>query len=111
MPSSHSDGHVVHSIGRIIPDDFPVTQLQQIADQDGIGKITCIVSSGSARFFNPSRTSLGVGITQHLSTSENLAALVVETNNSDTFQNRDVYCGDSEANHIYLYLTSSNTSE
>ena len=43
-------GRVVHSHGRLIPHEFPITDLQQIAGPDGIGRITCTVSSGTARF-------------------------------------------------------------
>ena len=43
-------GRVVHSYGRLIPHEFPITDLQQISGPDGIGRITCTVSSGTARF-------------------------------------------------------------
>ena len=45
-----ADGSVVHSYGRLIPHEFPITDLQQISGPDGIGRINCTVSSGTARF-------------------------------------------------------------
>ena len=39
---NHSGGDVVHSYGRLIPHEFPITDLQQISGPDGIGRITCM---------------------------------------------------------------------
>ena len=45
-----ADGHVVHSYGRLIPHEFPITDLQQTSGPDGIGRVNCTVSSGTATF-------------------------------------------------------------
>ena len=43
-------GSVVHSYGRLVSHELPITILQQISGSDGIGRINCTVSSGTARF-------------------------------------------------------------
>ena len=48
----NTGGSVVHSYGRLIPHEFPITDLQQISGPDGIGRINCTVSSGTARLGN-----------------------------------------------------------
>ena len=111
MPSTYSSGgSVVHSEGRLIPHEFPITDLHQIYDQfDKIGEITCHVSSGTA-IFNSTTGALeaeGVYVTQYTEGSTT-AALVVYPSNTDNFQNRDVYCPDMNTNHFYLYIMSSN---
>ena len=59
-----ADGHVVHSYGRLIPHEFPITDLQQIAGPDGIGRITCTVSNGTAVFGANGRTVVGGGVSE-----------------------------------------------
>ena len=54
---------VIHGYGRLIPHEFPITDLQQISGPDGIGRITCTVSSGTAGFGND-RQFETVGVTQ-----------------------------------------------
>ena len=49
-PLNLSGGSIVHSYGRLIPHEFPITDLQQISGPDGIGRISCTVSNGTARF-------------------------------------------------------------
>ena len=107
MNSLHPGGSVVHSEGRLIPHEFPITDLKQITGLNGIGRITCTVSSGTPRF-NSSSGSLQTG---GASLVGNRAVLLVNTTDIDTFQNRDMYCDDRETNHFYLYLTASNNSE
>ena len=60
---------------------FPITDLQQISGPDGIGRITCTVSSGTADFI------MGVsGLTETI--REGTASLVVNLDNA--VSNRDV---------------------
>ena len=71
-------------------------------------KVTCIVSSGKPppRFYTPNGT-FGTGeVTQEY--YQRSAILDV---NVSTFQNRDLYCLDSNTNYFYLYLTSADNSE
>ena len=101
-----SGGSVVHSEGRLIPHEFPITDLQQISGLDGIGRITCTVSSGTARFHNPHGALETDGVTQV--TGQSAAALLLNAINVDTFQNRDVVCDNEVTNIFYLFLSSSN---
>ena len=108
-PSPYSGGSVVHSGGRLIPHEFPITELQQIATSSGNGLITCHVSSGTPMFYSTTGELQAGGVTQY--TVKSMAALMVNTSSIDTFQNRDVYCVDIETNHFYLYLSTINSSE
>ena len=101
--SQHSGGSVVHSLGRLIPHEFPITDLQQMSGPDEIGRINCTVSSGTARFNTPFIEVKFGGMNQ-------TAVLVVNTT-SDSYQNRDLYCNSNGTNHFYLYINSSNNSE
>ena len=94
-----ADGSVVHSYGRLIPHEFPITDLQQIFGPDGIGRITCTVSSGTARFVSPGGglESDGVTETKHGTT----ATLVV--NQTDNFHNRHMYCKEAKTNYFYVF--------
>ena len=99
-------GDVVHSYGRLIPHEFPITDLQQISGPDGIGRITCTVSSGTARFgANGGQLETG-GVTQ--SKNGATATLVVNLSNVDSFQNRDLYCTNSATNFFYLFISSAS---
>ena len=101
--SQHPGGSVVHSYGRLIPHEFPITDLQQISGPDGIGRITCIVSNGTAEFNIPVReTKIG---------EMNQAAVLVVNTTSDSYQNKDLYCNSNDTNYFYLCLNSSNNSE
>ena len=100
-----SGGSVVHSFGRLIPHEFPITDLQQISGANGMGMITCTVSSGTVMFTNP-----GDGVT--LATGQSMAALTVNDINADTFRNRDVECINQVRNiYFYLFLSPSNNRE
>ena len=101
--SQHSGGSVVHSYGRLIPHEFPITDLQQLSGPDINGTITCTVSSGTAGFNMPVREANIGGMNQ-------TAVLVVNTT-SDSYQNRDLYCNSNDTNYFYLYINSSNSSE
>ena len=80
-------GRVVHSYGRLIPHEFPITDLQQISGPDGIGKINCTVSSGTASFFaNAGQLGTG-GVTQTMNGA--IATLVVNQPDVSGFQ---LYC-------------------
>ena len=106
---THSGGRVVHSYGRLIPYQFPITHPHQISYliKEGLHgyRVTCNVSSGTSppTFYTPNGTFSTGGVTQ-----ERSAILDV---NISTFQNRDIYCDDNDTNYFYLYLTSSGNSE
>ena len=101
---NYAGGHVVHSYGRLIPFEFPITDLQQISGPDGIGRVTCTVSSGTARFIaNGGQLETG-GVSQTRNGA--ISTLVVKPSNVDSFQNRDLYCHDSATNYFYLFLSS-----
>ena len=98
-------GRVVHSYGRLIPHEFPITDLQQISGPDGIGRITCTVSSGTASFL-PNNGQLETGSqTGNGATS----TLVVNPSNVGSFNGRDLYCSKPATNYFYLFI--SNTSK
>ena len=99
-------GDVVHSYGRLIPQEFPITDLQQISGPHGIGRITCTASSGRARFVANSGNMLG---TSGVSQTRNGATttLVVNTSNVDSLQNMELYCTNFN-NFFYLYITSAS---
>ena len=96
-------GRVVHSYGRLIPHEFPITDLQQISGPDGIGRITCTVSSGTGRFAaNGGQLETG-GVSQTRNGAT--ATLVVNQSNVESFQNRALYCTNFN-NFFYLYISS-----
>ena len=101
-----TDGSVVHSYGRLIPREFPITDLQQISGPDGIGRITCTVSSGTARFvaIGGQLETGGVSQTKNGAT----ATLVVNPSNVDSFQNRELYCTNINTNFFYLFISSAS---
>ena len=101
-----ADGRVVHSFGRLIPHEFPITDLQQISGPDGIGRITCTVSSETARFAaNGGQLETG-GVSQTRNGST--ATLVVNPSNVDSFQNRELYCTNVNTNFFYLFISSAS---
>ena len=100
--SQHSGGSVVHSEGRLIPSEFPITDLQQISDPDGIGMIRCTFFNGT--LYNiPIREAINGGMYQ-------TTVLVVDTT-SDSYRNRDLYCNSNVTIYFYLYINSSSNSE
>ena len=101
--SQHSGGSVVHSYGRLIPHEFPITDLQQISGPDGIGRINCTVSSGTAEFNIPVREA-NIGVM-------NQTAVLAVNTTSDSYQNKDLYCNSNDTNSFYLYINSSNNSK
>ena len=103
---NYAGGHVVHSYGRLIPHEFPITDQQQISGRDGIGRITCTVSSGIARFIRPGAVLETGGVTQTRNGAT--ATLVVIPSNVDSFQNRDLYCTNTATNFFYLFISSTS---
>ena len=107
---THSGGRVVHSDGKLIPHQFPITDPQQLISyvvRIGVAdyRITCTVSSGTAMFYSINRALNTKEVTQTLPHSATLDV------NISTFQSSDMYCVDSSTSYFYLYLTSSNNSE
>ena len=101
-----SGGRVVHSYGRSIPQEFPVTQLQQISGPDGIGRVTCTVSSGTARFIaNGGQLETG-GASQ--TRNGTTSTLVVKPSLVDSFQNRDLFWSNSATSFFYLFISSTS---
>ena len=99
-------GQVVHSYGRLIPHEFPLTDLQHMSGPDGIGRITCTVSSGTARFVaNGGQLETG-GVTQTRNGAT--ATLVVNPTNVGSLQNRGLYCTNSNTNFLYLFISSAS---
>ena len=99
-------GIVVHSYGRLIPHEFPITDLQQISGPDGIGRINCTDSGGSADFGANGVAVVGGGVSE----TENgaTATLVVDTSMVDSFQNRPLYCTNSNTNFFYLFISNAS---
>ena len=99
-------GRVVHSEGRLIPHEFPITDLQQISGPDGIGRINCTVSSGTARLAtNGGQLETG-GVTQTRNGVK--ATLVVNATDVDNFQNKALYCVNINTNFFYLAISSAS---
>ena len=101
-------GCVVHSYGRLIPHEFPITDLQQISGPDGIGRITCTVRSETARFgVNGGQLETG-GVSQTRNGAT--ATLVVNPSNVGSFQNSALFCTNINTNFFYLFI-SKNASK
>ena len=96
----------VHSYGRLIPHEFPITDLQQISGPDGIGRITCIVSSGTARFFASGGRLEGGGVFETRKGAT--TTLVVNPSNVSSFQNRGLLCTNINTNFFYLFISSAS---
>ena len=104
--SLHSGGRVVHSYGRLIPHEFPITDLQQISGPDEIRMITCTDSSGTARFkANGGNVDTG-GVSQ--TGNGATSTLNVMLSDVDSFQNRDLYCTNPNTNFFYLFISSAS---
>ena len=102
---NHIGGRVVHSYGRLIPHEFPITDLQQISGPNGIGRINCTVSSGIANFVVNSGGQLGTG---GVSQTRNGATLVVNPSIVNSFQNRQLYCTNINTNFLFLFIASAS---
>ena len=102
---NYAGGRVVHSYGRLIPHEFPITDLQQISGPDRIGRINCTVSSGTANFVANTDFTIDTG---GVSLTRNGATLVVNPSNVDSFKNRDLYCTNINTNFFYLFISSTS---
>ena len=100
-----SGGSVVQSYGRLIPHEFPITDLKQISGPDGIGRITCTVSSGTARFVASGGQLETGGVSQTRNGAT--ATLAVKTSNVSSFQNRGLYCTNINTNFFYLFISDT----
>ena len=95
---------VVHSYGRLIPHEFPITDLQQISGPDGIGRITCTDSNGTARFVRSGGVLESDGVTE----TSTGATSILEVNATDSFHNRHMYCKHSTTNYFYIFISASS---
>ena len=96
-------GSIVHSYGRLIPHEFPITDLQQISGTVLIGRINCTVSSGTARFVaNGGKLIETGGVTQTMNGAS--STLVVSQSDSSGFQ---LYCTNSATNFFSLSMSSA----
>ena len=97
----------MHSNERLIPHELPIIDLQQISGPDGIGRITCTVINGTARFIDNRGNRLetgGVSETRNGAT----ATLVVNPSNVDSFRNRQLFCTNITTNFFYLFISSAS---
>ena len=99
-------GSVVHSYGRLIPHEFLITDPQQISGPDGIGRITCTVNSGTARFGANGGTVVGGGVSETRNGAT--ATLAVNPSNVDSFWNRQLFCIKIYTNYFYLFISSAS---
>ena len=99
-------GSVVHSYGRLIPHEFPITDLQQTFGPDGIGRITCTVSSGTATFSKNVGQVEGGGVTKI--TNGATATLVVNVTDVGSFHSRALYCTNININFFYMFISSTS---
>ena len=95
-------GRVVHSYGRLIPREFPITDLQQISGPDGIGRITCTVSSGTAEF-----TINGIPQTGGVIETRDGTTTTLAVDPTGTFENREAFCNNEE-NYFYLFISGNS---
>ena len=102
-PLNYVGGRVVHSYGRLIPNEFPITDLQQISGPNSTGRINCTVSSGTARFVRPGRRLGSDGVTQTMNGAT--ATLVVSLPDVSGFQ---LYCNISATNFFSLSMSSAS---
>ena len=102
----NAGGRVVHSYARLIPHEFPITDLQQISGPDVIGRINCTDSSGTTRFVQHGGKLETGGLSQARNGAT--STLVINLLNVDSFQNRDLYCTNINTNFFYLYISSTS---
>ena len=101
----------MHSYGRLIPYQFPITHLHQIyfiKESLHGHRVACNVTvpPPPPRFYIPNGTFSTGGVTQEIYPHS-----VILDMDISTFQNRDMSCDGSVTNYFYLYLTSSDNSE
>ena len=102
----NTGGSVVHSYGRLIPHEFPITDLQQISGPDGIGRINCTVSSGEAKFAANGGVVESEGVTEIRNKAT--STLMVNPSNVSSFQSRGLYCTNINTNFFYLFISSAS---
>ena len=105
----YAGGSVVHSYGRLIPNEFPITDLQQISGPDGIGRITCVctIKSGITCYVpNDGKRLETGGVTETRNGAT--ATLVVNPTGVGSFQNRELYCANIASNFFYLFISSAS---
>ena len=95
----YTGGHVLHSYGRIIPQFYPITDLRQISGPDGIGRINCTVSNGTAKFSTLQPSGLLEAGEVPFIGNGTTATLVVKS--TSQFENREMYC----RSRFYLYIS------
>ena len=108
-PLNISGGCVVHSYGRLIPHEFPITDLQQISGPDGNGRINCTGNSGTAWFGVNGGTLQTGGVSEARNGAT--ATLVVKPLNVSSFKNRGLYCNASTLigiSFFYLFISSAS---
>ena len=98
-------GIVAHTYGRLIPHEFPITDLQQISGPDGIGRINCTVSRGTGGFGANGGGLEAGGVSQ---TRNGATATLVVPLNISSSQNRDLYCAKGNTNFFYLFISSAS---
>ena len=102
-PYIHAGGSVVHSFGRLIPHEFPITDLQQISGPDGIGRITCTVSSGTAEF-----TISGTPQTGGVIETRDGATTTLAVDPTGNFENREAFCNNAAENYLYIFISGNS---
>ena len=95
-------GSVLHSYGRLIPHQFPITDLKQISGADGLGRINCTVGKGKA-WFRPDRYLQ----TRELTQRRNGAMATLVVNPRSSFENGDIYCS-WLVNEFYLFISGNS---
>ena len=91
----------------LIPHEFPITDVQQITDADGKGRVICTVSRGTARFFTNGKPLQTRGVTQ----IGNGATALLLVNLTVSLLSMDVYCADSHNNMFYLFTSGAGESK
>ena len=99
-----SGGHVVHSYGRLIPKELPITDLQQLSGPDGIGRINCTFSSGTAWFKLQGDPPTGGEIEIRNGT---LASLTVNATDTNSFRNIEGFCIEKSI-FFYVFLSAKS---
>jgi len=106
-----SNSRVVHSYGRLIPYQFPLTHPHQISYliKEGLHgyRVTCNVTGPLTPWF---ATPNGTRGTEEVTQVKYQRSAILDVNVS-TFQSRDMYCVNRGTNYFYLYLTSADNSE
>ena len=102
--SSLSGGHVVHSYGRLIFKELLISHLQQISGPDGIGRINCTFSNGTAWFKLQGNPPTGGPVEIKNGT---LASLTVTANDTNSFHNIEGFCK-LKSTFFYIFLSAKS---